>query len=87
VLSLELDGRQHSIPDLLAHRIAKHLDVIKHALPSFLAGFVNPAPNCERGRRQPSPCWSTANETRSGSPSKINASKSAISHALRRILG
>lgn len=45
LLPFELDGRQHPVSDLLAHRVVEHLDVLEHALPGFLAGFVRSAPD------------------------------------------
>lgn len=37
LLLLELDGRQHSVSDVLAFRVVEHLDVVEHILTSFIA--------------------------------------------------
>lgn len=59
LLPLVLDGRQHAFPDLLAHRVTEHFDVIEHVLPGFLAHFVGPAPDTialERGEEAVGNC-------------------------------
>ena len=45
VLPLELEGRQHSVPCVLALRVVEHLDVVEHVLPGFLARSVGAAPD------------------------------------------
>lgn len=46
LLALELGGRQHPVPDVLAyHRIVEHLYVIEHMLPGVLACLVGTTPD------------------------------------------
>src|SRR5690606_9540054 len=41
LLLLELNGRQHPVPDVLAFRIVEHLDVIEHVLTRLIARAVD----------------------------------------------
>lgn len=45
LLSFEVDGRQHPLPDLLALRVVEHLDVVERVLAGFGAGPVGPGPH------------------------------------------
>lgn len=37
LLLLELDGRQHPVPDVFAFRVVEHFNVVEHVLASFIA--------------------------------------------------
>ena len=39
LLPLELDGRQHPVPDMLTFRIVEHLDVVEHILSGLNSGL------------------------------------------------
>jgi len=43
LLPLELEGRQHSVPRVLALRIVEHLDVVEHVPSGFVALAMGPA--------------------------------------------
>jgi hypothetical protein len=43
LLLLELDGRQHPVPDVFAFRVVEHFNVVEHVLASFIAQTVDSA--------------------------------------------
>jgi hypothetical protein len=45
ILLLELYRRQHVVGTMLARTVVKHLDVIEHILPAFVARQLYPAPD------------------------------------------